>query len=388
MFGISEEVWKEKNGFNTASEIYQQPELWLETVKIIEKNRDKIIKFFDRFKKDKTTRIIFTGAGTSAYVGEVVAPYLNSKYNYRFEAISTTDIVSNPNLYLESNVPTIIVSFARSGNSPESIATFVLAEELIEDVSHVFITCNKDGKMAKLSEKNKNILLLLMPEKSNDKGFAMTSSFTNMLLASLLVFELNNIETNRLKVEKLSELGKSVIKKDYKEVKKLVDLEYDRFVFLGSGVLKGIARESGLKVLELTRGKTISHYESSLGFRHGPKSIVNDNTLIFVYVSEDEYTRKYDMDIVKELYANPGDHKVIAISKLYDKELEKYSDFHWSLLEKESDLNEAYISIVFIIYAQLFALLSSLKQEIQPDNPSPDGVVNRVVKGVTIYDYK
>lgn len=387
MFGISEEVWKEKNGLNTASEIYQQPELWLETAKIIEKNKDKIEEFFGRFKENKDTRIVFIGAGTSAYVGEVVVPYLNSKYGYRFEAIATTDIVSNPKLYLEKDTTTIIVSFARSGNSPESIAAYNLAEKLVKDVSHVFITCNHNGKMAKLAKENDNILLLLMPEKSNDKGFAMTSSFTNMLLASLLTFELDEIEENISKVEELSRLGNNILDKAYKEVTKLVELDYERFVFLGSGSLKGIARESGLKVLELTRGKTISHYESLLGFRHGPKSIVNDNTLIFMYMSEDEYTRKYDMDMVKEIYGNPGNHKVITISKKYDEELEKYSDFHLSLSKEENDLNEAYISIVFIIYAQMFALLQSLKQKIEPDNPSPDGVVNRVVKGVTIYDY-
>ena len=387
MFGISEEVWKEKNGLNTASEIYQQPELWLETAKIIEKNKDKIEEFFGRFKENKDTRIVFIGAGTSAYVGEVVVPYLNSKYGYRFEAIATTDIVSNPKLYLEKDTTTIIVSFARSGNSPESIAAYNLAEKLVKDVSHIFITCNHNGKMAKLAKENDNILLLLMPEKSNDKGFAMTSSFTNMLLASLLTFELDEIEENISKVEELSRLGNNILDKAYKEVTKLVELDYERFVFLGSGSLKGIARESGLKVLELTRGKTISHYESLLGFRHGPKSIVNDNTLIFMYMSEDEYTRKYDMDMVKEIYGNPGNHKVITISKKYDEELEKYSDFHLSLSKEENDLNEAYISIVFIIYAQMFALLQSLKQKIEPDNPSPDGVVNRVVKGVTIYDY-
>lgn len=387
MFGISEEEWREKNGLNTAVEIYQQPKLWLETVGIVEKNRENIKEFFMKFDKNKDTRVIFTGAGTSAYVGDVVVPYLNSKYNYRFEAIPTTDIVSNPKEYLEQETTTILVSFARSGNSPESIATYNLAEKLVDDINHVFITCNPNGEMAKLSEKNENILLMLMPEKSNDKGFAMTSSFTNMLLASLLMFDIDELGENKSNLEKLSKLGQGIVDNSYDKVEPLIELNYDRFVFLGSGSLKGIARESGLKVLELTRGKTISHYESVLGFRHGPKSIVNDNTLIFVYMSDDEYTRKYDMDMIKELYGNPGKHKVITISKTYDKELNIYSDYNICLNNENIDINEAYLSIVYILYGQIFALKSSLQQGIEPDNPSPDGVVNRVVKGVTIYDY-
>ncbi len=387
MFGIREELWKEKGGFNTAKEIYQQPETWLKTLQIVLEHEDKINQFFNKYEENKRTRIIFTGAGTSAYVGDIVVPYLNSKMNYRFESIPTTDIVSNPNLYLERETPTVMVSFARSGNSPESIATYNLAEQIVDDVSHIFITCNPDGEMARLSSQNENILMILMPEETNDKGFAMTSSFTNMLLASLLTFEIDELAGNKAKVEKLSQLAQSIVNSSFEGINEIVDLDYDRFVFLGSGCLKGIARESGLKILELTRGKTVSVYESILGFRHGPKSIVNDSTLIFAYMSQDGYTRKYDMDMIKELYGNPGEHKIITISQNHDEELERYSHFHWSLSEKMDGLEEVYISIVYIIYAQIFALLSSLKSGIQPDNPSPDGVVNRVVKGVTIYPY-
>src|SRR5699024_11044891 len=142
MFGLTESKWKEKDGLNTAKEIYQQPELWLETIKIIEENKKEIEEFLKRLNGKENTRIIFTGAGTSAYVGEIAVPYLKSRYNYSFEAIATTDIVSSPKANLKKDVPTIIVSFARSGNSPESVATYELAEKLVDEVSHIFVTCN------------------------------------------------------------------------------------------------------------------------------------------------------------------------------------------------------------------------------------------------------
>ncbi len=389
MFDLTESKWKEKNGLNTAQEICQQPELWLETIKIIEENKKEIEEFLKRLNGKENTRIIFTGAGTSAYVGEIAVPYLNSKYDYSFEAIATTDIVSNPEANLKKGVPTIIVSFARSGNSPESVATYELAEKLVDEVSHVFITCNPDGELAKISEGNEDVLLLLMPEKSNDKGFAMTSSFTNMLLGSLLIFDINNIDEMKDIISQISKLGTNIINDSYKNIEELINLEYDRVVYLGSGSLNGLARESALKLLELTCGKIVSSYESILGFRHGPKSIVNNNTLIFAYMSEDEYTRKYDLDLVKEVFGDFGDHKVITISQFYDGELEKHSDHHWFLSHEKKELsNEVYSVIAYVLYAQIFALMASVELGIEPDNPSPSGAVNRVVKGVTIYDYE
>lgn len=389
MFGLTEDKWKEKNGLNTAREIYQQPELWLETAKIVEENKEKIEEFLKRLDGEKETRIIFTGAGTSAYAGEIAIPYLNSKYDYKFEAIATTDIVSSPKSYLKKDNSTVIVSFARSGNSPESVATYKLAEELVDDISHVFVTCNPEGELSKIAKDNENVLLLLMPERSNDKGFAMTSSFTTMLLGSLLTFDIDNIEENIKNIAELSKLGTKIVNEGYKDIEKLVNLEYDRVVYLGSESMKGLARESALKVLELTRGKVVSSYESILGFRHGPKSIINDKTLVFAYMSEDEYTRKYDLDLVKETHGDFGDHKVITISKIYDEEIEKHSDYHWYLSHENKEIgNEIYSTIAYVLYAQLFALMSSVKLGIEPDNPSPSGAVNRVVKGVTIYDYR
>ncbi len=389
MFDRTEEIWKKKGGINTAREIYQQPELWLETLKIVESNKTTIKNFMkDRMNKEKI-RVIFSGAGTSAYIGDIVVPYLNENKEYIYEAIPTTDIVTNPQMYFKKDIPTILVSFARSGNSPESIATYNLANQLIDDVSHIFITCNPKGELAKISENDENVLLLLMPEESNDKGFAMTSSFSCMTLASLLVFDMENFESNRKQVMEMIDIGKGILNDGYKEVEKLLECDFERVVYLGSGSLFGLSKESSLKLLELSRGKIVSFAETVLGFRHGPKSIVNDDTLIFIYISEDKYSRKYEMDLLNEIYNDLGNHKVIAISKGCIEGIESMSNHNIVLSRKGIDIyNEIFISLLYVLYAQVFALLSSIKLGIEPDNPSPSGIVNRVVKGVKIYEFK
>lgn len=388
MFGLNEKEWRNLNGLNTATEIYQQPELWLETLKIIEDNKDNIIRFINERLKKENVKIIFTGAGTSAYVGETAVPYLNKKKDNTYEAIPTTDIVANPESYLKKNIPTLLVSFARSGNSPESVAAYELADKLVDDISHVFITCNPDGKLAEISRGKENVLLLLMPEKSNDLGFAMTSSFSCMTLAASLIFDLENFEENKKQVFEMASIAKCILDDKCGELKKILDYDCKRIVYLGSGSFYGISKESALKLLELTRGQIISHSESVLGFRHGPKSIVNDNTLIMLYCSIDEYAKKYDMDLLNEIYNDIGEHKLISVTKDYDEKISEISDYQLYLCKDSIQINnEVFISLLYVLYAQVFALLYSVKTEIEPDNPSPSGLVNRVVKGVTIYDY-
>ncbi|WP_461615403.1 SIS domain-containing protein [Clostridium sp. Marseille-QA1073] len=389
MFGFNEDKWKELNGFNTAKEIYQQPELWIKTLEIIEANKDNINKFIDERLKKEKIRVVFTGAGTSAYVGEVVIPYLNKRKEYIFEAIPTTDIVSNPESYFKKHIPTILVSFARSGDSPESVAVYDLANKLIDDISHIFITCNSKGKLAKMSEENENALLLLMPDKSNDLGFAMTSSFTCMTIAASLIFDMENLEENKKQIYEMSNIGKHLLEDGYKEQKKLLDYDYNRVVYLGSSSFFGISKESSLKLLELTRGQIISYNETVLGFRHGPKSIVDDKTLIFLYVSIDDYARKYDVDMLSEIYNNAGEHKIISITQEYDEEVEKNSNHQLYLSKYPIKIdNEIYISLLYLLYAQVFTLLCSVNNHVEPDNPNPSGIVNRVVKGVSIYSYE
>lgn len=388
MFGLSEEKWKALNGLNTASEIYQQPKLWLETLKIIESNKDNISRFInERLEKEKI-RVIFTGAGTSAYVGEIVVPYLNKKEGNTYESIPTTDIVTNPKSYFKKDIPTLLISFARSGNSPESVAAYELANKLVDDISHIFITCNADGKLAQISREKENVFLLLMPDKSNDLGFAMTSSFSCMTLAASLIFDMENFEANKKQVLEIASIAEYILDNKYEDLNKILDYDNKRVVYLGSGSFYGIAKESALKLLELTRGQIVSHNESVLGFRHGPKSIVDDNTLILLYCSLDEYAKKYDIDLLNEIYNDVGDHKIISISRDYDEKIKEISDYQLYLSKDSIEINnEVFISLLYVLYAQVFALLYSVKTGVEPDNPNPSGLVNRVVKGVTIYDY-
>lgn len=388
IFGFNNEHLKEINGYITAKEIRQQPRLWKETFDIIKNKKNEIKKFIDEIDKENNLRIIFTGAGTSAFVGKCIAPYLDSKLDHRVEVVATTDIVSNPDNYLHSNIPTLLISCARSGNSPESVATVELAESLINNLYQIFITCNPDGSLAKRAYENNKNLLILMPADSNDQGFAMTGSFTTMILSSLLIFDLDRLDELEEEVNTIANIGEDLLENKIDEIKDIESIDFDRIIYLGSSSLKGLAREAALKILELTRGEIISSYNSSLGFRHGPKSIINDKTLVISYLSNDEYTRRYEVDLLKEMKLEGGDKKVVAISSYKDAEIENLVDyFIWMHEDKKDYKDDVFLVLNYILIGQIFALFKSINLGISPDNPSPDGIVNRVVKGVTIHSY-
>lgn len=388
MFGLSVDDLKEVNGFNTAKEIYQQPDIWRKCLAIIEKKKSIIEKFIDENLNKHNIRVIFSGAGTSAYIGDIITPELNSKKNYIFEPVPTTDIVTNPQDYFKKDIPTLLVSFARSGNSPESVAAYNLANLLIDDISHIIITCNEEGELINISRNDERVLHLIMPKESNDKGFAMTSSFSCMTLVASLIFDMEFFEENKTQIFKMIDLAGDILENKYMDIDQLLDMDYERVVYLGSGSFYGLTKESGLKLLELTRGKIMTLSESPLGFRHGPKSMLNDRTLVFVYISDDEYPRKYELDLLSELYNDKGAHKVISVSSKYSEEIRNSSDYTFYITKGENDIkNKSFLSLLYILYAQIFAFKSSIKLKVEPDNPNPYGLVNRVVKGVNIYNY-
>ena len=385
IFGKSLEELEKIKAIFTATEIRQQPELWRETYKLILDQKESIQRFINK-NVDKNTRIVLTGAGTSDYVGDTVALELNKKLEAKVEAIATTDIVSNPNEYIEKNVKTILVSYARSGNSPESIGAYDLFENNIDDITQIVITCNKDGDLAKRCVNNEKNMLVLMPEKSNDKSFAMTSSFSCMTLATLLIFDIENIEKNKEFVEIVSSQAEEILDNRWSEIKQLVDYEAERVVYLGSGTLKGLCQEMALKNLELTSGQVTTICESVLGFRHGPKSIINDKTLVIIMATNEEYTKLYDIDLIKEIHNDLGNHKHAVITYEND-EIMKENCSNYICVNGKAIPN-IYKVFNYMIFGQMFGYLSSLKLNISPDNPRPDGTVNRVVKGVVIHQYK
>ncbi|MDB6268872.1 SIS domain-containing protein [Lactobacillus amylovorus] len=387
MFSKTDAELKDLGAVITTREIQQQPQLWEETLSIYQNKKEEIEAFLDKiYQRFGKVKVIFTGAGTSAYVGNTVMPYLRKhgdRNKYDFEAIDTTKIVSTPEDYLEEDTPTILVSFARSGNSPESVATVEIAKKIVKHLYQMAITCAPSGHLAKDLEGDETGLILLMPARSLDQGFAMTGSFSCMALATLLVFDTLDDEKKAQNVKAIAKMGESVIERE-DQIQKLVDTEFDRITYIGSGALGGLAEEARLKILELTAGKVAALFDTSMGLRHGPKSFLDDKTIVFDFVSNNTYTRQYDLDILDEI---KNDEIVPLVMGVGQEKAGQNFDGKFFSFENKDLLPDAYLALPDIMFGQTIALLTSVKVGNTPDTPSPTGTVNRVVKGVTIHEF-
>ena len=215
----------------------------------------------------------------------------------------------------------------------------------------------------------------------------MTSSFSNMYMATYLAFNLDRLEELTAEIEKICVATENFLDNQYGIAQKIVDdFKFERIVYLGNIALKGVSQESALKMLELTAGQVATMYDSPLGFRHGPKSIIDDTTLTVVYLSDDAYKRQYEVDLIKEMGPQRKGNKIAVVMNTPCEGLDELVDYQL-VMDCGKATENVFLGFEYIAFAQTLAALKSLSLDITPDNPCPTGEVNRVVKGVTLYPY-
>ena len=378
--GMDDAVLQTLGATWTAREIAQQPAMLLETHDLLVARQRELEAFLRPLLARPELRVILAGAGTSSFIGECLGPYLASRLPCSVEAIATTDIVSAPHVYLQRHRPTLLVSFARSGNSPESVAAALLVDRSVDEAHHLIITCNAEGALAKYAATASGRFTILLPEQTHDRSFAMTSSFSCMTYAALA--SISGVDGSRLRVDAMARAMEHVINTQNSRLKDVAAQGYERVVTLGSHVFKGLAREAALKLLELTDGGIVAAYDSPMGFRHGPKTIINGRTLVMIFLSNDAHTRRYDQDLLDELRRDAAAARVIAISAQGGADLDAAEDIVIHGLEQAGDDQ---LLLPYVVAPQLLAFHEALRRGLSPDHPNRSGTVNRVVQGVRIH---
>jgi tagatose-6-phosphate ketose/aldose isomerase len=373
-------------GIFTIKEISQQPEMWKKTFDIIYSQRHLISDFFNELNSSDFDMVL-TGAGSSAFIGNAVFG-VRMKYQKRpSRVVPTTELITHPGYFLLPEKPTVLVSFARSGNSPESMAAVEIVNNFCSRAYHIIITCNESGDLFRKTD-SPNSLKILLPPETNDLSLAMTSSFSSMMLAFILICKIASPEDEKENVLRAAAWGNAILKHE-KEIASIARVNFKRAVFLGSGPLKGTAEESHLKLQELTDGTVICAFNSFLGFRHGPKAVVNSETLLVYLFSDDENTRKYEFDLVKQI--NAGNRGIAQVALCHKPVKIGNVNFDLEICFGPNDRTEAgieYLCLVEVMLAQLLGYYKSLSLGLDPDNPSVSGTISRVVEGVKIYNVK
>lgn len=348
----------------TYREINQQPEIWRGWA---DEFGGKLDAFRAWVAEQNVDEIWLCGAGTSAYIGDLIAAHLGADRR-RIRAISTTDLVSCPQNFIRSGLTPLVVSFGRSGNSAETIGTLDILDQLLPNAPRLNVTCNAESVLATRPSKGPQRAIIL-PARTHDAGFAMTSSYTTMLLSALLVLDESTEPDDLLN---LADAADTLLPKLFNLAAAMP--QPTRTVFIGSGALAFAARESALKVMELAAGGIPSIWDSNLGFRHGPKSFVNDNTRIFVFLSGHPFTGQYDRDLAAEVRDQFGPDSVTTLGS-------QNSDIQFP-----EQRNDALASVLNVLAAQILATVWSHKLGLNVDNPFEGrGTLTRVVSGVKLY---
>jgi tagatose-6-phosphate ketose/aldose isomerase len=378
---------RERGLLYTPLEIRDQPVLWGDTVARMRNRIDEIREFLKGFMKKKRTVCILTGAGTSEFIGYCVEGLFRKHLGLPTNVISTTRIVTNPSDFFIKDCSTLLVSFARSGNSPESVGALRIADSFSGNLFRLVITCNRNGDLMSEAMKKEGSLCIDLNEKTNDNGLAMTSSFTNMVVASQALTFIHKFGEYARYAESMAKGAHRMLKDAPDIIEELCRLDFNRAVFLGSGSHYGTAVESHLKLQELTSGRVMCTYDSFPGLRHGPEAVVDRGTVVVAFLSNNPYVRRYEEDLIAELRAKKLGRAILIVCDRFDDFIRNNSDFAVQYdPEGELDLPDDVLPPIYVIAGQLLGLFKSVQLGFKPDAPSDSGIIHRVVEGVRVYD--
>ncbi|HAX98685.1 MAG TPA: sugar isomerase [Candidatus Atribacteria bacterium] len=372
----------------TPQEIHGQVDLWTSSVERVFQYRHKLVELFSSQLDKKRSIIYLAGAGTSEFVGYCLQGLFRQSFPIPVQVVSTGKLVTHPEEYFAHTNP-LMISFARSGDSPESCGAYEIANQFSDSIRHLVITCNKEGGLARRARHDPNSLVIDLDKATNDRGLAMTASFSNMVIAGQACSQIHSPDEYTQKLPQLVAAGKQLLAMTPGVVKRIAESDFQRAVFLGSGSHFGTAIESHLKLQELTSGQIMCGYNTFLDVRHGPKAVINKQTLVVAFLSSDPYVRRYELELLKEIRQQELGKMTILVGQAIDYEVGRFGDEVIEInLNSQSMLPDALTPPVYVMIGQLLGLFKSLHLGFKPDSPSKTGVIHRVVQGVKVYDPK
>jgi len=372
---------------HTLPEIVQQPQTWLRTYAKVFNLATPIKTFLTNAGIGAIDRdpphVLLVGAGTSDYIGKSVSSLLQKEWACDVLSVPSTDLLTNMEDHIIPRRDYLWISFSRSGDSSEGVAILETALANHPEIRHLIVTCNDAGRMAH-GFKGENVLSIVLDDAVNDRGLAMTSSFSNMVIVAQALAHIRTLPAYASIVEHLEDSATQTLPLAAGICERLVQAGFTKTCFLGTGPLKGAAIESGLKVLELTGGRVVSFAESFLGLRHGPLSAIDDETLVVGFLSSDARRRQFEMDLMEEIGAKHLTSRFLAVYPTVP-ENGRISPEHSLFFGLKHAVADFYLTPLAVLVGQFLGFFSSLKVGLRPDEPSPHGAISRVVEHVSIY---
>jgi tagatose-6-phosphate ketose/aldose isomerase len=386
---LPEQEKNERGLEHTPREIWQQPATWTQTYQHC---RDRAAELNDVLRRAGIGRgstssptVYLVGAGTSDYSGRTLAPLLRRRWGCDVWPVPSTTMLTEFDEYHRPGREYLWISFSRSGQSPEGVALLERALDRHREIRHLVITCNETGPMSQLCTSHPDrALALVLDDAVNDRGLAMTSSFTNMVLAGQCVANAEDLAQFGELVAHLSKTGTEFLPAAAEVAAAITTLGCNRACFVGSGALRAVADECALKVVELSAGKVTTLAETPLGLRHGPMSSVDGDSLFVAFLSSDARRRGYELDLLREIDRKRLGRVRAVVTARGQEDVSALADYCLSL-DCAPDFPDHYRPILDVMLGQLVGLFASMRSGLKPDQPSPGGTITRVVQPIKLY---
>jgi tagatose-6-phosphate ketose/aldose isomerase len=379
---------------HTLAEIGQQPETWRVTARALAADAPRLIAFL-RAAGIAPGRgvVILTGSGSSHYVADSLVLPLQQALRVPVQTVASGSILTHPDQIVPGDQPCLAVSFARSGDSPESCGALDLLLARRPECHHLIITCNGRGRLATSHLDDRRVLHVVLDDRTCDRSLVMTSSFTNMVLAGRMLASLDKPDAYVAAADALADAAARLLAHDADRIAEAAARPFSSVVFLASAARAGAAREASLKLLEMTEGRVRTLAETFLGLRHGPMSTVHGDTLIAGFLSSNPVARAYECDLLRELDRKRlGAGKLIAGSAVAEfsgafpsAEPARASDVYVEYAAPTTHVADDGLVLLDVLVAQLLAFFRCLEMGLKPDEPSSDGIINRVVGDFAIH---
>jgi tagatose-6-phosphate ketose/aldose isomerase len=388
---LPEEEQKARGLVFTPREIAQQPKTWETTLGIFRQHRRRICDFLDSVgvRQELVQRpvVMLIGAGTSDYIGQALELLIRRKWGCEVWTVASTDLLPNLAEYVVPGRKYLWISFSRSGDSPEGVAVLEQAIQLYPEVAHLVVTCNGKARMMEVCKASKRACVVVLDDAVNDRSLAMTSSFTNMVVMGQCLANAWSIEEYAVVLKQMVRAGQHMLTLAAVEAERIAARGFTRVCFIGGGALASVAKESSLKVLEMTAGQVQAMSETVLGLRHGPMAALDTQTLFVCFVSGNQRRAQYAIDLLREVGEKGIVGERVAVGTAAARlEIAAFCDSYVAIDDEgEEPIGDSYRAVVDVIFGQMLGLYCSVAHELKPDSPSPDGVINRVVQKFRIY---
>jgi tagatose-6-phosphate ketose/aldose isomerase len=389
LLDLPEHEKSERGLVHTPQEIWQQPDTWGVTYQLCAQRRAELNDILRRAGigrgSTSSPTVYLVGAGTSDYTGRALAPLLRARWGCDVWAVPSTTLLTEFEEFHREGREYFWISFSRSGESPEGVALLQRALDRNSHIRHLVITCNPQGPMAQLCSRHSDrAFALVLDEAVNDRGLAMTSSFTNMLLAGQCVAHLDDIAPFGETVSQMASAGREFLSAAAETAGEVTTLGCTRTCFVGSGALRAVADECALKVVELSAGKVTTLAETPLGLRHGPMSSVDGQTLFVAFLSSEARRRGYELDLLREIDRKRLGRVRLAVTVGGGRDVTELADY---CLPIGCSVNfpDYFRPVLDVMLGQLLGLFASMRCGLKPDQPSPGGTITRVVQPIKLY---